>query len=97
MNIGISIYWANVAGFCIGSVVNTILIRKYVFQDNRFSLSTDLQLSFGTNALMFSFGMLMLWILVEVAVMNPYGAKLLSNGTTFLANYIIRIVFFRMK
>jgi putative flippase GtrA len=94
---GASVYWSNAAGFCVGSVVNTILIRKFVFQESRFSLSTDLQLSFASNALMFVLGMMVLWGLVELVAMNPYGAKLLTNGTTFVANYVIRAVYFRKK
>jgi putative flippase GtrA len=93
----ISIYWANAAGFCVGSVVNTVLIREFVFTDSKFSLATDLQLSFVSNALMFALGMAILWVLVELNGMNPYGAKLLTNGTTFVANYVIRAEFFRKK
>lgn len=94
---GVSVYWANAAGFCVGSAVNTILIREFVFQDSRFSLTTDLQLSFTSNTVMFALGMVMLWGLVELSKMNPYGAKLVTNGTTFIANYVIRTVFFRKK
>jgi putative flippase GtrA len=94
---GISVYWANAAAFCVGSVVNVVLIREFVFRDSRFRLSTDLQLSFASNGLMFGFGMGMLWVLVELAGMNLYGAKLLTNGTTFFANYVIRAAFFRRK
>jgi putative flippase GtrA len=95
VNFGVSVYWANAAGFCVGSVINTILIREYVFQESRFSIATDLQLSFASNALMFVLGMVMLWGLVELSGMNPYGAKILTNGATFVANFIIRAVFFR--
>jgi len=97
VSVGVSIYWSNTAGFCVGSVVNTILIRKYVFQDSRFSLTTDLQLSFASNSVMFVLGMVVLWGFVELTAMNPYGAKLFANGTTFVANYVIRAVFFRKK
>ena len=94
---GVSVYWANTAGFCVGSVVNVLLIRRFVFTDSRFSLGTDLKLSFVSNALMFGFGMGLLWVLVDALSANPYGAKLLSNGTTFTLNYVIRTVFFRTK
>ena len=97
VGIGVSVYWANTAGFCVGSVVNTILIREFVFQESRFSLATDLKLSFISNALMFALGMMLLWGLVELSKMNPYGAKLLTNGTTFIVNYAVRAVFFRKK
>ena len=78
-------------------MVNTILIREFVFQESRFSLATDLKLSFISNALMFALGMMLLWGLVELSKMNPYGAKLLTNGTTFIVNYAVRAVFFRKK
>ena len=97
VSVGVSVYWANAAGFCVGSVVNIILIREFVFQDSRFSLTTDLQLSFASNSVMFALGMVVLWALVELSAMNPYGAKLLTNGTTFVGNYVIRAVFFRKK
>ena len=97
VNFGVSVYWANTAGFCMGSVVNTILIREYVFQESRFPLGTDLQLSLVSNALMFVLGMIFLLGLVELGGINPYGAKLLANGATFVANFIIRAVFFRKK
>jgi putative flippase GtrA len=92
--LGVSIYWANVAGFCLGSVVNVILIRKFVFPHSRFRLSTDLQLSVASNGLMFGLGMVALWALVELAQIDPYGAKLLTNGATFVLNYVIRALFF---
>ncbi len=97
VSVGVSVYWANAAGFCIGSVVNTILIREFVFQDNRFSLMADLQLSFVSNSVMFALGMTMLYGLIELGGINPYGAKLMTNGTTYVLNYVIRVIFFRKK
>ena len=94
---GVSVYGANTAGFCVGATVNVILIRQFVFPDSRFRLSTDLQLSFVSNGLMFGFGMGMLWVFVESVSIDPFRAKLLTNGTTFLVNYIIRHAFFRRK
>ena len=94
---GVSVYLANTAGFCVGSIVNVILIRAFVFRDNRFRLSIDLQLSFASNSLIFGLGMGILWLLVGLAAMNPYYAKLLTNGATFSINYIIRTVYFREK
>lgn len=88
---------ANTAGFCVGAIVNVILIRQFVFADCRFRLSTDLQLSFMSNGVMFGFGMGMLWLFVELGSINPFIAKLLTNGTTFLVNYMIRSAFFRRK
>jgi putative flippase GtrA len=93
----ISIYWANAAGFCVGAIVNVLLIRKFVFPNSRFKLSADLPLTFAVNGLMLGMGMGLLWVFVNALSINPYGAKLLANGITFILNYIIRAVFFRKK
>lgn len=94
---GVSIYLANAVGFCVGAVVNVLLIRKYVFPDSRFKLSADLPLTFAVNGAMLGVGMGLLWVLVDLLSVNPYGAKLLTNGTTFMLNYVTRAVFFRKK
>jgi putative flippase GtrA len=91
---GLSVYLANAAGFCVGSITNVIFIRKFVFRNSRFDFWTDLQLSMVSNSLIFAVGIFMLWGLVELAAINPYGAKFISNGATFVANYVIRVVCF---
>jgi len=93
----VSIYLANAAGFCAGAVVNVLLIRKYVFTESRFKLSADLPLTFAVNGAMLGVGMGLLWVLVDMLTVNPYWAKLLANGTTFVLNYVTRAVFFRKK
>lgn len=95
--IGISVYWANAAGFCVGAVFNVILIRTFVFSESRFHLRQDLVLTVAFNGAMLGLGMGLLWILVDVIHINPYWAKLLTNGVTFVLNYITRAVFFRKK
>ncbi len=94
---GLAIYGANVAGFLVGSVVNVLLIRRFVFPESRFSLAVDLRLSFMSNVAMFGLGMLLLWALVVLVNMNPYVAKVIANGVTFLFNYLIRKFLFRRK
>lgn len=90
-----SIYLANGAGFLVGMTVNVILVRKLVFPDSRFRLIHDLQLSLISNGLMFLVGMGLLWLLVESLSLNVYLAKVLTNGATFLINFVIRAVYFR--
>lgn len=94
---GVSIYLANASGFCVGAVVNVLLIRRFVFPDSRFKLSTDLPLTFAANGAMLGVGMGLLWLLVDVLSINPYGAKLVANATTFMLNYMTRAVFFRKQ
>ena len=90
----VSIYIANVAGFFVGAVINVVLIRKYVFPNTRFRLVTDLPLTFAANGIMLGVGTGMLWVLVDFFGVNPYFAKLLSNGIRFFLNYTVRKIFF---
>lgn len=94
---GTSVYLSNVVAFCVGTILNVILIRKFVFRDNRFRLLMDIQLTFATNGVTLGVGVGMLWGLVELGGVNPYFAKLLTNGVTIIVNYLTRIVFFRKK
>jgi putative flippase GtrA len=68
-----------------------------VFRDSKFSLINDIYLSIAANSLVFAIGMGFIWSLVDQLKMNPYGAKLLANGATFVANFVIRAFFFRNK
>lgn len=94
---GVSVYWANAAGFCVGAIVNVILIRAFVFPNSRFRLGEDVLLTVAANGAMLGLGTGMLWVLVDSLSVNPYGAKLLTNGATFVLNYVTRAVFFRKK
>jgi len=94
---GLSVYWANAAGFCVGAIVNVVLIRKFVFPDSRFRFGHDLLLTVVANGAMLTLGMGLLWTLVDVFHVNPYWAKLFTNGVTFVLNYVTRAVFFRKK
>ena len=97
MAIGVSVYWANAAGFCVGAIVNVILIRAFVFPDSRFRLGQDVLLTVSANGAMLGLGMGVLWILVDALQLNPYWAKLFTNGVTFVLNYVTRAAFFRKK
>jgi putative flippase GtrA len=95
--LGHSVYLANVAGFCAGTLLNVLLIRRFVFSDNRFDLSADVALTFATNGTMLLVGTGILWLLVEAAFVNVYLAKLLANAATFLLNYMTRHFVFRKE
>lgn len=94
---GISVYLANAAGFCVGAIINVILIRRYVFPNTRFQLSVDLPLSFVSYSVLLAVGMCALWGLINFASINPYWAKLLVNGFTFVLNYMIRNIYFNKR
>ena len=93
--IGISVYWANAVGFCVGAIVNVILIRVFVFTDSRFRLGQDVLLTVAVNGAMLVLGMGVLWTLVDALHVNPHLSKLLTNTVTFVLNYVTRAVFFR--
>lgn len=95
MEKGLLVYWANAAGFLVGSILNVILIRAFVFPDSRFRLRRDVFLTIGANGTMLGIGMGFLWILVDALHINPYWAKLFTNGLTFVLNYVTRAKFFK--
>ena len=97
VSFGWSIYIGNFSGFCVGVVVNVILIRTYVFPDSRFKLSLDFGFSALALGIMFAAGMGALWIMVDLLHFNPYWSKLVTNGLTFVLNYAIRSIFFRKQ
>ena len=97
IKIGGPLVIANTAAFIVGVVINTILIRRYVFIDSKYNLLKDIRLSFLSSGLMFGFGMSMLWALVKFLNVNPYLAKVMTNGFTFAINYIIRKLYFRKR
>lgn len=93
--LGVWLVLANSVAFVAGAVINAILVRRLVFSDNRFHPGTDLLLTLMVNVLFFLFGTWLLWWLVGSVGMNPYGAKILTNGFTFAGNFTARAIFFR--
>lgn len=94
---GLSVYLANLLGFCLGAAFNVLMIRLYVFQDSRFNFVNDLLLTLLANGMMLLVGMGLLWVQIEKLAFDPYLAKLIANGLTFILNYLTRATFFRMK
>ena len=95
--IGFSIYLANIAAFIIGTTCNILLFRTLLRSKNRYSLSTDLGISFAFYAAILGTGTLLIWLLVEIAGQNIFISKIVSNGITFMINYLARIAFFQDK
>ena len=93
----VPVYLANLVAFLFGSIANVILIRTFIFTDNRFSLAQDVLMTFAANGLVISIGTIVLWILVDLFYANPYTSKLSVGVATFLVNYFIRAFFFRRR
>lgn len=91
---GLSLYVANAISFGIGATIIVVLIRKFVFKINRFRLARDIPITLASNGMIFIFGTLLLWVAVQILFVNPYAAKLISSGVTFVINYMIRITIF---
>ena len=86
---------ANTGAFVTGAVVNAVLVRRFVFSNNRFRARADLALTLLVNVFFFVLGTWLLTWLVGSLGINPYGAKVLTNGFTFAGNFTTRAVFFR--
>ena len=91
------VYLANLVAFLFGSIANVILIRRFVFTDNRYSLAQDVLMTFAANGLIISIGTMVLWVLVDLFYANPYASKLSVGFATFLVNYLTRAFFFRRR
>ena len=94
---GVSIYLANIIAFIIGTTINILLFRTLLRSKNRYSLSTDLGISFALYTAILGTGTLLIWLFVEIAGQNIFISKILANGITFLINYLARIAFFQEK
>lgn len=93
--LGVWVVWANTIAFFVGAVVNAILIRRFVFPDNRFRAGKDLGLTLLVNIFFFVLGTWLLSWLVTTEGINPYVGKVLTNGLTFAGNFLTRAAFFR--
>ena len=91
---GLSLYIANTISFSMGAIITVVLIRKFVFKINRFRLAKDIPITLFANGMIFIFGTVLLWVAVQILFVNPYAAKLISSGVTFVVNYMIRITIF---
>ena len=97
----ISLYFnvlvANFFGFLAGTIINLLLIRKYLFVNSRFGLSDDVFLTLVFYSLTLLVSSVMLIFFINIIEFNPYTAKIISNLFTLLLNYILRIKFFTIK
>lgn len=91
----VGVILANTVAFLIGASCNALLVRAFVFDQNRFSLGVDLGMTLLVNIAVFMAGTLLLAWLVDGPGVHPYAAKLIANALTLIANFSIRATFFR--
>lgn len=94
---GWSVYLANLVGFTFGTTLSVIFIRRYALPHSRFELLPDIALTILANGTTIVASMVFLWIFVGYLNMNPYLAKVVANGSTFLINYMARVMFFTAR
>jgi putative flippase GtrA len=87
---GLGVIISNSLSFIIGTCVNLILVRKFVFTNYKFTLLKDIILTLGSNGSVYFIGILFMYYLVEYQKLNHYLAKTLVMGLTFFINYFIR-------
>ena len=92
--ISINIYLSNIIAFIIGSFINLLLIRKFLFINFRFNLLEDWLLTLPLNGLVIIIGTLLIYILHEILAISVVLSKLSSTLVTLIVNYALRVKFF---
>jgi putative flippase GtrA len=91
--LGVHIYAAYLASFAVGTVCNVLLLRRF-FAAGRHSFRKDLALSMASNGFVILLAMGIYIALMQLLGMHHVLAKILSNGASFLANYVVRKRYF---
>jgi putative flippase GtrA len=91
----VGIVLANTVAFLAGASCNALLVRAFVFDQNRFSRGVDFLMTLTINVAVFAAGTALLAWFVEHLGLHPYPAKLIANALTLIANFSIRATFFR--
>ncbi len=91
-----SVYLANATGFCVGAVLNVLLIRAYVFAGSKFRVGVDIFLTILANGAMLGVGMLVLLVQIGILGVNLSWAKLVTGSLTFFQTFR-PVTFFQRK
>lgn len=90
---GANLYAAYLASFVVGTVCNVLLLRRY-FAAARLRLAKDLALSMANNGFFIALAMGIYAALMHLAGVHHVIAKVISNGFSFSANYLVRRRYF---
>jgi len=90
---GFGLPWFPVAllSFALATAVNYLLSIRHVFQSGaRFSRRTEITLVFLVSGIGMLINQSILWVLIEIVMINMLIAKVLATGVVFFWNYGIR-------
>ena len=90
---GVHLYIAYLVSFAIGTTCNVLLLRRF-FAAGRFPFGRDLALSMASNGVVILLAMGIYIALMQLLGVHHVLAKVLSNGVSFLANYVVRRRYF---
>ena len=84
-------FYVALLSFIIATGVNYFLSIKYVFQSGvRFIRSHEIFLVFFVSAIGLSVNQIVLWLLIEVAMLDEVVSKIVASGTVFIWNFMAR-------
>ena len=90
---GLHLYLAYLVSFALGTACNVLLLRRY-FAAGRHPFARDLALTMASNGVVILLAMGIYIALMQLLGVHHVIAKILSNGVSFLANYVVRRRFF---
>jgi putative flippase GtrA len=90
---GVALYLAYLASFAVGTAVNVILLRRF-YAAGRHAFGKDLALSMASNGFFILLAMGIYAALMELLGVHHVLAKVISNGFSFAANYLVRRRYF---
>jgi len=91
--LGVPLYAAYLLSFVIGTLCNVLLLRRF-FAAGRHPFGKDLALSLASNGFFILLAMGIYAALMQLAGVHHVLAKVISNGFSFGANYLVRRRFF---
>jgi putative flippase GtrA len=90
---GVPLYAAYLASFAVGTAANVLLLRRF-FAAARHAFAKDLAMSLASNGFFILLAMGIYAALMQLAGLHHVLAKVVSNGFSFAANYLVRRRFF---
>jgi putative flippase GtrA len=90
---GVPLYAAYLASFAIGTTCNVLLLRRF-FAAGRHAFGKDLAMTMASNGFFILLAMGIYAALMQLLGVHHVLAKVISNGFSFVANYLVRRKYF---